>query len=112
MIPEETISAIDEMVDFSEDAVVSLGKYFWCRKEKVVVKKGSKRSREGTFKKGSLPNQIIWKRTSNDVKQEALESATALGSFARDNYYSVSLLNKEVEEKEQELHIFKKEQSQ
>ena len=47
------------MVDFGEDAVVSLGKYFWSRKEKDVVKKVSKSSKEGAIKKGSVPNQVI-----------------------------------------------------
>ena len=69
------------MADFGEDAVVSLGQYFWSRKEKVVVKKGSKRSREGTFKQGSVPNQIVSKRASNDVKQKYLETVAAMGSF-------------------------------
>ena len=50
VIHEGTISTPDEMADFGEEVVVSLGQYFWSRKEKVVVKKGSKRSREGTFK--------------------------------------------------------------
>ena len=69
-----------------------------------MVKKGSKRSREFTFKQGSVPNYIIWKRASNDVKKEALEIAAAMGDFAGENYDSFSFLNKEVEEKEEELH--------
>ena len=49
-VQEGTISTVEEMEDFGEDAVVSLGKYFWSRKEKVVVKKGGKGTREGTVK--------------------------------------------------------------
>ena len=39
----------DEMVDFREDVVVFLGKYFWNKKEKAIIKKGTKRIREGTL---------------------------------------------------------------
>ena len=49
-IHEGTISTIEEMENFGKDTVVSLRKYFWSRKEKVVVKKGAKRRREGTIK--------------------------------------------------------------
>ena len=55
-ISKGTISIAEEGDDFGDDAVVSLGEYFWSRKEKVLVKKGSKRSREGTFNQGSVPN--------------------------------------------------------
>ena len=58
-IPERTLSTTEDMVEFGEYVLVSLGQYFWSRKYKVVVRKGSKRSREGTFKQGSVPNQII-----------------------------------------------------
>ena len=56
-----------------------------------------------------MPNQIVCKRASNDVKQEAIAS---MGAFARENYYSIFLLNKEFEEKEQELQKSKQEQAQ
>ena len=75
---------------FSDDVVVSLGEYFWRKEEKVIVKKGSNISREGTFKQGSVPNLIIWKRASIDVKQEALETAAAMGASAGENFDSVS----------------------
>ena len=51
-IHEGTISTVDEMADFGEDAVVSLGQYFLSRKERAVIKKGTKRSREETTNKG------------------------------------------------------------
>ena len=60
-ILEGTISTTYEMVDFGEDAVVSLGKYFWSRKEKDVIKKGSKRSihrRDFQARFGSQPNCV------------------------------------------------------
>ena len=47
---QETISTSEEMADFGEDVVVPLGKYFWSRKYKAVMKKGTKRKREGTVK--------------------------------------------------------------
>ena len=72
-----------------------------------MVKKGYKISKEGNFKQGSFPNQIVWKRVSTNVKQEALETAAAMGSFAGENYDSVSMLNKSFEEKEKELQKYK-----
>ena len=44
-----------------------------------------------------------------DVKQEALETAAAMGAFIGANYDSVSSLNKEIEIKEQELQRIKQE---
>ena len=65
-VQEGTISAIEEMEGFRKDVVVSLGKYFWSRKEKDVVKKGAKRTKEGTIKR--VPSQIIWKSDSSETK--------------------------------------------
>ena len=59
-----------------------------------------------------MPNHIVWKRDSNDFKQESLETTSTMGAFARDNYDSISLINKEFEEKEQELQRSKQEQAQ
>ena len=103
IVHEGTISTTKEMADFGEDVVVSLGKCFWSRKDKVVVKKGAKRTREGTFKQVSTPSQIIWKRDSSDTKQGALDTTAAMGDFDRENFDSVSQLNKELKDKEQEL---------
>ena len=47
-----------------------------------------------------MPNQIVWNRASNDIKQEPLETVATMWAFAGENYDSISLLNKEVEEKE------------
>ena len=49
---EETIPTAEEVAYFGEDTVESIGEYFWSRAKKAMVKKGSKRSREGTFKQG------------------------------------------------------------
>ena len=102
-IPKGPISTAEEFTDFGEDAIVSLGQYFWSRKEKVVVNNGSKRLREGPFKHGSVPNKIIWKTASTYVKHEALETVAAMQALIGENFYSVSFINKEVEEKEKEL---------
>ena len=74
------------MEDFGVDAVVSLGKYFWSRKDKAVVKKGAKRTREGTVKQVSTPSQIIWKRDSSDTKEGSLDTTTAMGDFVGANF--------------------------
>ena len=58
-----------------------------------------------------MPNKIIWKRSSKNVKQKTLETTASMGSFVGDNYDSVSSLNKEIEMKEQELQKIKQEQS-
>ena len=67
------------------------------------MKKGYKRTREGTFKQGAVPHHIVWKGDSLDTKQEALDTTTATGYFVGANFDSVSQLNKELEEKEKEL---------
>ena len=107
-IHEGTIFTSEEMTYFGEDVVVSLGKYFWSRKDKAVVKNGYKRTRESTFNQGVVQNQIIWKRDSFDTKQESLDTEAAMGAFDGANFNSVSQLNKELEEKEQELQKSKK----
>ena len=48
---------------------------------------------------GDVPNQIMQKRASIDVKQEALETSASMGAFVGSNYDLVSSLNKENEEK-------------
>ena len=49
------------MADFGEDVVVSLGKYFWSKKEKEIIKKRTKRTREGTLKHLPALNQVVWR---------------------------------------------------
>ena len=100
IVSEISTPTVEEIADFCEDAVESLREYFWNKKEKDVVKKGTKRAREGTLMQGTVPNHIIWKRTSTYVKQEALETSASMGDFVGANYDSVSSLNKEIEVKE------------
>ena len=87
---QETISASEGMVDFVEDDVVSLGKYFWRKKDKSVMKNGTKRMREGTIKKVPALTQVIWKSYSPDTQQGDLYTTGTMGDFAGDNYDSVS----------------------
>ena len=68
-----------------------------------MVKNGSKRIREGTFKKGEVPHHIIWKRDSSDTKQESLDTTPAMVAFGGANFDSVSHLKKDMEEKAHEL---------
>ena len=56
---KETLSPSEEIADFGEDVVVSLGKYFWSKKDKAILKKGSKRTREGTLKHVPSLSQIV-----------------------------------------------------
>ena len=48
-------------------------------------------------------NQVIYKSNSPDIKQGALDTVVAMGDFARANYDSISQLNKDILDKEQEL---------
>ena len=40
-IEHEINSSSEVIADFGEDAVVSMGKYYWSKKDKVVVKRGA-----------------------------------------------------------------------
>ena len=43
-------SSSNVIEDFGEDVVVSMGKYYWSKKDKVVVKRGSKKEIYGSSK--------------------------------------------------------------
>ena len=88
---------------FGEDAVVSLGKYFWRRKYKVVFKKVAKRTRERIEKMVPTVRQTIQKRDPSDTKQGSLGTTAPMGAFVGANLDSVSQLNKEFKDKEQGL---------
>ena len=83
------------MEDFGEDVVVSLEKYFWSRKDKEVIKKGTKRTKEGIVKHVLTLNQVILKLDSPDIKEGALDTAVAMGDFVGANFDSISQLNKD-----------------
>ena len=53
-VSEMSTPTVEERTDFGDDVLVSLGEYFWSIKEKFVVKKGTKSSREGTLVHGTL----------------------------------------------------------
>ena len=97
---EEILLDSEEMSDFGEDVVVSLGKYFWSKKEKAIIKKGTKRTREGTLKHLLALNQFLWRNYAPNVRQGALDTTTAIGDLARANYDSVSHLHKDLLDKE------------
>ena len=78
------------MTYFGEDDFVSLGKYFWSKKDKAVMKKGTKRTRKGTVKKVPTLNQVIWKLDSHDIKQGDLDIVAAMGAFVGTNFDLVS----------------------
>ena len=91
------------MADFGEDAVISLGKYFLRKKDKAILKKGSKRTREGTLKHVHAFDQIVWRTDAINEKEGALDTTAAMGVFAGDNYNSVSQLTKDIFSEEHEL---------
>ena len=78
------------MEDFGEDVVVSLGEYFWSRKDKVMMKKGTERKREGTVKKVPSLNQVIWKLDSPSITKGDLDTLVSMGDFTGANFGLVS----------------------
>ena len=50
IVQHQTTSSLEVMADFGEDVGVLMGKYYWTKKEKVVVNRGTKRAREGSIK--------------------------------------------------------------
>ena len=63
------MSSTEEITDFGEDAVVCLGKYYWSKKQKGILKKGSNRTREGMFKHVPMLDKIVWKTDAPNEKQ-------------------------------------------
>ena len=80
-----------------------MGKYYWSKKDKSVVKRGAKKSREGSAKHVPALGQVIWKADTSDIQQGAVDTTTAMGVFAVDNFNSVSQLSLALGEKEKEL---------
>ena len=78
------------MADFGEDAVVSLRKYFWSKKDKAILKKVSKRTIEGTLKHVSALDQIVCRTDAPNENQGALDTIATMGSSVGANYNSVS----------------------
>ena len=89
------------MADFGEDAVVSLRKYFWSKKDKAILKKSSKRTREGRLKHVPAFDQFVWRTDAPNEKQGALDTTAAMQAFAGANYNSMSQLTKDLLSKEQ-----------
>ena len=56
---KEVVSSTEEIADFGEYVVVCLGKYYWSKKEKGILKKGSKRTREGMLKHVPVLDKIV-----------------------------------------------------
>ena len=80
---QETISTSEEMVDFGEGFVVSMGNYFWSRKGKEAMKKGNKKTRKGMVKKVLSLNHVIWRVDSPNIKHGDLDTMASMGEFCR-----------------------------
>ena len=72
------------------------------------MKKGSKRTREGTLKHVPAFDQIVWRTDAPNEKEGVLDTTTAMGAFVGANYNSMSQLTKDLLSKEQELHKARK----
>ena len=62
--------------------MVCMGKYYLNKKHKAMMKRGSKRTREGSTKQMPALSQIIWKLYTPDNKKGALHTSVAIGAFA------------------------------
>ena len=68
-----------------------------------MVKRGSKKAREGSSKHVPALGQVIWKANASDIQQGAMDRAAAMGVFVGANFNSVSQLSLALGEKEKEL---------
>ena len=84
-----------------------MGKYYWSKKDKVVVKRGSKKEIYGSGKHVSSLGQVIWKVDTSNLPQGAVDTATSMGVFAGANFNTVSQLSLAFGEKEKELDKLK-----
>ena len=103
IIHQHTISSSKVMAYFGEDVVVSMGKYYWSKKDKAVVKRGAKKAREGWAKHAVALGQVIWKADTSDIQQEAMDTTASMGVFVGANFNSISQLSLALGEKEKEL---------
>ena len=55
-----------------------------------MIKRGAKRTREGSTKQMPPLGQVLWKIDTPDIKQGALDTTTTMGVFAGANYDYVS----------------------
>ena len=78
------------MADFGVDVVVSMGKCYWKKKDKAVVKRGAKKAREGSSKQVASLNQVIWKEDTTDIQQGAVDRTIVMGVLAGANCNSIS----------------------
>ena len=91
-IEHEINSSLEVIADFGEDAVVSMGKYYWSKKDKVVVKRGAKRAKEISSINVPDIGEVIWKADASDMQQGAVYTAAAMGVFVGANFQCVSQL--------------------
>ena len=80
------------MAYFGEDVLVSMGKYYWSKKDKYVIKRGAKKIRETSTQHMHALSQVLWKSNTPYIKQGALDTIAAMGAFAGANYNSISQL--------------------
>ena len=107
-IYQQSISSSKFMAYFGEDVVVSFGKYYWSKKDKVVVKRGGKRSKESSGKNVPVIGEVIWKAKRSDMQQGAVDTTASMGFFSRGNFQCVSQLSLDLGEKEKELQKAKR----
>ena len=66
-IQHEINSSSEVIADFGDNAVVSMGKYYWSKKDKVVVKRGAKKARQGSGKHVPSLGQVICLEDTSDI---------------------------------------------
>ena len=81
-----------------------LANYCFSKRQKDIVNKGSKGSREGQTLEDPISSKIIWKASSYDPQGGSMEVVVPMGAFVGSNYDFVSILEKEVDE-DREKHM-------
>ena len=88
---------------FGEDVVESMGKYYWRKKDKFLVKRGSNRAKDNSSNWAPPLNHIIWKSNTIDIQQGAVDTSSSMGGFASAKFNSVSQLSLDLEDKDKEM---------
>ena len=85
------------------------GNTFGAGKISLWLKRDPREQGNAHSSRGYPKTRLFVKGDSSNTKQEALDTTIAIGAFVGANFDSVSQLNKELEEKEQELQKSKQE---
>ena len=102
-----TSASTEPRDELDEDIVISLGDYYYSKSDKVVVKKGKRRTRDQSGMDSYVTNQIVWTQQSSDPQVDVVDTATALGAFTGANLHAVITLSMEFDRRKEEIRNIK-----